>query len=444
MAYVIDSLRSLIGNLGNPERDKSASLHFAEQLIDVEQLSLAYRTSWVARKIVDIPASDALRKWRAWSVEDAVPIELEETRLGLRMKALEALIKARLFGGAAIYIGTDQDAAEPMDVDAIRPGGINHLTVFTRQSLVAGEIDQDPLSGTYGRPLYYTLSGGTGQARVHPSRLVIMRGDARPDDWLTSGTHDGWDESVLVATMDAVKQFIGTSANIASLVHEANVDVIGVPGLMQNLAQPKYEDTLLQRFGLAARGKGVNGTLLMDAEETYNRRNASFADLSPILETYALFAAASADIPSTRFLARSPTGLIATGGHDMANYHDKLQGMQELEIRPAMAIFDQCLIKSAGITDPDADYDWRPLEQMSDEELANIGKVVAESIEILSTMGLYSQEELRELSTHRLAEVGAFPHLESIATATLESLELDPLPEETAPTIEKEAEEPVA
>jgi len=90
-----------------------------------EQIVAAYRGSWLPRKIVDIPALDSCRKWRNWQAEDdqIAAIEELETRLNVKGKILEASKKARLFGGAALYIGTsDANPDLPLDVGAYRHG----------------------------------------------------------------------------------------------------------------------------------------------------------------------------------------------------------------------------------------------------------------------------------------------------------------------------------
>ena len=422
MKYLTDSLKSLIGNLGNPERDKSASVYFHENLLTDEQLIAAYNSNWIARKIVDIPAKDSLRKWRTWN-DEAAKIEAEENRLNVRSKISEAMIKARLFGGAGVYIGTDQESSEPLDIEKIKVGGIDYLTVLSRRELTAGEIEQDPQSEYYGKPKNYTINGVTGHATIHPSRLILFNGDSKADVWLSAGINAGWGESVLKATADTILQAGGTFGSVASLVFEANIDVIGVPDLMSSVGNQGYEANILKRFMLAATGKGINGTLILDKEETYNRKSASFAQLPEIMNTFAMYCAAAADIPATRFLAQSPNGLSSTGESDMANYHDKLQSMQTLTIEPAMGLFDQCLIRSAGVAE--SDFTWNPLKQMSEKELAEIGKITTDSLKILSDMDVFTAEELRELAIHKLSEIKAFPHFAEVIAETNASLEIE-------------------
>lgn len=434
VTYTNDGLKSLIGNLGNPDRDKGASLEYQALTLTEAELAAAYSTSWVARKIVDIPARDSLKKWRTWNTDFREEIEEEERRLDLRAKILDARIKSRLYGAAGTYFGTAQDPEEPLDIESVKQGEIEYLTVLARSELTAGEIEQDPLSRDYGKPKFYEINSRSGQVRIHPSRLIIFVGNDRADTLSTASSANWGGEPVLYSCIDAIKQFSGTTSNVASLIFEANVDILGIPDLMQQLGNPTGENELLNRFTLAGANKGINGMLMIDAEETYERRAAQFAELTPIMESLALFCAAAADIPATRFLARSPTGLVATGGHDADNYNAGLFSQQTLEIGPAMYDFDQCMIRSALGTYPeDVGYEWNPLEQQDEKDLSEIGKIITDSLKSLDEMGVFMPEELRAIAAHRLAETKAFPHIEQIIEETNATLNLGEIegPEET-------------
>lgn len=412
-----DGLKSLIGNLGDPSRDKSASVYFADKNIDDQQLMAAFETNWIARKIVVIPVQDGVRKWRTWGGEKADAISSEEKRLKVKAKIFEAAWKGRLFGGAAIYIGTDQESSEPLNVDTIRKGGIKYLSVMTRRELTAGGLMQDPFSEYYGRPEEYAISGGTGQAYIHPSRLVLFYGDDKPDTWFSNGVDLGWSNSVLKAVHDTIAQTGGTFASVASLVFEANIDVISMPDLMSNIGSDGYESNVIKRFQLAASNKGINGTLILDKEETYERRSAVFAHLPEIMQAFAMYCAAAADIPATRFLAQSPNGMNATGDSDMANYHDKIQSMQMLTFEPAMSVLDACLVRSAlGAQRDDASFTWNPLKQMDEKELAEIGEVTMKTLDLMSDY--LTGEEIRALIVHKMAEMGTFPRMADVIADT--------------------------
>ncbi|WP_428029798.1 DUF1073 domain-containing protein [Ancylobacter sp.] len=419
--FVGDSLTNLVSRMGT-ERDKASSSYYGLPLLDDGQLLNAYRGAWLPRKIVDIPAFDSVRAWRDWQADgDQIEkIEAEEKRLNLRGKVLEARVKARLWGGAAIHIGTgDQNLAAPLNVDRVGLAGIRHLTVLSRRQLSVGEIERDVESEFYGRPKVYNLTAGDKtMVAIHPSRLVIFTGNAQPDVDLVGGTELGWGDSVLLSVMDAIKQADGTSANIASLVFEAKIDIIRVPNFMANLADAAYRAKLLERYTLANTAKGINGTLLLDKEEEYETKTTSFATLPDVLDRFLQIVSGAADIPATRLLGQSPAGMNATGESDLRNYYDRLSSMQELEMTPAMQRLDEVLIRSAlGARPEEVYYDWAPLWALSDKEKADIFKTKAEAARTIAGTGgasppLMPIEALSDSLVNAFVQDGSLPGLE--------------------------------
>ncbi|WP_267550067.1 DUF1073 domain-containing protein [Rhizobium rhizogenes] len=419
-SMVRDGLVSLASRMGT-ERDKAASVFYAQPILTDEQIIAAYRGAWLPRKIVDIPALDSCRKWRNWQAagDQIGLIEAEERRLNLRGKVLEASTKARLFGGAALFIGVDDsDPALPLDVEAVGKSGLKHLTVLTRRQLAAGDVDGDPASEWYGKPKFYTLTGANGmQVIIHPSRLVIFKGAMMPNEEFGGMSNHAWGESVLAATFDAIKNADSTAANIASLVFEAKIDIIKVPQFSANIGNQAYEDAVLRRYALANTIKGINGTLILDAEEDYDSKSASLAGLTDILMAFMQIVAGAADIPVTRLLGQSPAGLNATGTADMKNYHDRIQAIQELDYTPALVRLDECLIRSAtGARDPAVFSTWAPLEQMSEKERADIFKTKADAARALfgSAAGeeIITRPALSEALVNAFVEDGSLPGLE--------------------------------
>ncbi|TPM39595.1 phage portal protein [Mesorhizobium sp. B2-3-4] len=444
MANVIsifrDSLTNLVSRLGT-DRDKAAGSYYGLPILDDTQLLNAYRGAWLPRKIVDIPAFDSVRAWRDWQsdgdqIED---IETEENRLNVRGKVLEARVKARLWGGAAIHIGVgDPNLAEPLEAARIKKSGIKYLTVLTRRQLSTGEIDRDPGSEWYGKPKVYNLTAGTdAQVAIHPSRLVIFAGNAQPDVDLAASSELVWGDSVLLSVMEAIKQADNTSANIASLVFEAKVDIIRIPNFMASLANEDYKRKILERYTLANTSKGINGTLMLDKEEEYESKATSFATLPDVLDRFLQIVSGAADIPATRLLGQSPAGMNATGESDLRNYYDRLSAMQQVEMTPAMHRLDECLIRSAtGARDASIYYEWAPLWGMSETEKATVFKAKADAARALAggngQSPLLPIDALSEALVNTFVEDGSLPGLEAAIETFGTLAEQEPSEEELA------------
>lgn len=414
-----DSLKNFVAQL-NTERDKQSSAFYSTPQFDYSQLTNAYRGSWIARKIVTIPAKDATRKWREWQADEQ-QIELlenEEKRLGLQWKIKDVLESARLYGGAGIYIGTDnQDPALPLDPRSIKKGGLKFLTVLPMRVIQAGELENDPLDPNYGKPRHYTVTGSGSTERIHPSRIARFIGAPFPDPEIVDSNLQGWGDSSLTAPYDAIRNADSIAANIGSLVYEAKVDILGIPNLGELMADPQSRTALVDRIQLMAQLKGNNGTVIHDAEETYDSKHFTFTGLTDIEQQALQCVSGAADIPITRFLGQSPAGMSSTGESDLRNYYDAVASMQTLEIDPALSILNEVLIRSAlGDRPADVNYQWSSLWQMDDVQKATVSKSVAETIKILSETRLFPEDDLSEAAVNMLIEHSVMPSLEITGT----------------------------
>ncbi|QIG76480.1 putative portal protein [Rhizobium phage RHph_I72] len=441
-----DSLRSLLTGLGDPNRDKAAlgSLGYLDFILDDQQLWSAYRNSWIARKIVNIPAQDACRRWRAWQAdqEQITLIEKEEKRLGLKGKLLLCKTLARLWGGAAIYIGDGGRADQPLKPELMGKGGLKYLTVMSRREVIAGQLQDDPTDQYYNLPRDYQVANSSAFVDIHPSRLVIQIGEMNPDPRLMS-VSQGWGDSSLQAVYSALTQADSATANISSLLFEANIDVFGIPGLMELVSTAKDRQKILDRMTLAAAGKSITRALIMDAEEEYNRHTINFSNLPELMQAFLTNVSGAADIPLTRFLGQSPAGLNSTGEGDMKNYQDRVTAIQELEIQPQLSILDDCLIRSAlGARPEEIFYNWNPLEQMSEKELAEIGKLHADTAQVVVNTGLFMPEELRQVVGNQFVESGLYPGLGDLLKENGEDLPEFDLERRSAEATVKQLENP--
>jgi phage-related protein (TIGR01555 family) len=415
--FFADKLSNLVSNLGT-DRDKASHSQYSVIPLTPQELTAAYRSSWMARKIIDIPPLDATREWRNWQA-DAKQIELieeEEKRLGVRRKVMAAMVRARLYGGGALFIGTgERDTSQPLRPEAIKKGGIQFLVPLSKRVLTAGEIESDPLVEGFGLPRDYTINSGQRTAlTVHPSRLVVFTGNPHPDADEVGGLERGWGDSVLQSILETLKQADSASANISSLLFEAKVDVIRIPGFMDGLADPEYENRVLNRLRLAMMAKGINGTLILDKEEEYDQKESSFAGLTDVMMSFVQLVAGASDIPVTRLLGQAPAGLNATGESDMRNYYDRIAAMQELSLGPSMHILDECLLHSAiGSRPDDIHYNWASLWQTSETERADVGNKTANTLKTLKDTGLFPDGALSQAGVAMLVETGTVPGLEA-------------------------------
>lgn len=423
-----DSLKSLLSGMGNINRDKAASTTYTYIELTDDQLVNAYRNSWVAKRLVEVPALDAIRQWRVWQTDNDSLNALEqyEDKLSIKQKLLQTIIASRALGGAGLYIGTkDQDLLQPLDASKIKKDGLSYLIVFPRTALVAGELDDDVLSPYFGKPKYYEIVSNGNIVKIHPSRFVLFYGEQRLDEWAYSGASRGWGDSVLQAAYNWMRNADSTGHNIASLIFEANINTYKVPELFEKLRDEEEKRAIEERFAIASAMKGINGDIVMDSTEDFIRNSISFNGLSDILDRFIVYVGASQGIPANKFLGQANKGL-SNGSDLLTNYYDDIKAVQTLEIQPALQILDECLIRSALGHKPDnISYSWQPLEQANAKEIAETGDKLASMAEKLLNNGLFEPQEIREALINKLVNDNVLPNLGDVIDASNGQLESD-------------------
>lgn len=423
---VTDSLRNVIANLGTG-RDKAASSVYAFCPRTDPELISAYRGSWLPRAIVDIPAEDSVRKWREWKAdpEQITLIDQVEARLGVKRKLEQAIKMARLLGGSAIYIQTNErNPSRPMTPDSVQE--IRGLTVLTKMDLTPGPIVRDIENTYYGKPEIYKLSRQDGQPEVeiHASRLVVLDGNMIPhgvgfagyrDTPLHGAYSEGWGDSVLQSVLEVVTQHDSSVANIASLIFEAKINVFKFEGFSEQLMQNKG-GAVTNRLSLQAAHKGINGDVVIDMKDDFQQRTANFGGLDSLLERFGYLVAGAAEIPATRLFGRSSAGLSGSGDGDERVYFDRINHEQTLKIGPAMELLDECIIRVAlGSRPPEVWYEWRPLRQVSEQERAEIFSKTATAARALAGANageIIPLDALSDALVNELTEQGVLPGLE--------------------------------
>lgn len=425
---IIDNFINFIARL-NTERDKQAGGGYYLSDFTDAQWSVVYRTSWMAKKVINIPANDATRRWREWQADadQIVAIENEEKRVHLPQNVKLALQQGRLYGGAGIYFSIDgDDPTLPVDLSTVKQGSLDFVTVLSKGDLTPGDIETDPLSENYGKPMWFEVSSQSeGSVRIHSSRIAVFIGNEvlTPQE-ATAGVQQGYGDSVLQAAYEAVRSADSTASNIASLVYELKVDVLQIPDLTHIMADDRQRELLVQRIELAAQLKGNNGMLIIDKDEEYSQKQFTFAGLPDISDRTMQAVSAAADIPITRFLGQSPAGLNSTGESDLRNYYDAVNSMQTLIITPTLNTLDEVLVRSAlGDRPEEIKYEWRSLWQPTDAEKSKTSKETAETIEILEKTQLFPAEDLAKAAATVLVEHSILPSFEFTGTANEEEVE---------------------
>lgn len=409
------NLRSGLGT----EVDKSSSHFFIRSDYTEFQLETIYHQSWAAAKMIDIPVDDIWARGRFRRGRDeAVKEELQEAESIFDFDNIipDAMKAGRLFGAAAIIVmPSDGDAERPLDYENIRPGEISNLWVTTKYRLSPHSIQTDPRMKGYGKPYTYyvqpRISGTsmmthfhdnnmTYQFIAHHSRVIIFEG-RRPlasEGWLRADNSSTftWGISELKTAIDEILRDAAIHAGIGHLVQESSLFIMRMEGFKDGVmgrptgGEPTIEE-LVRTVNLY---KSIYRIMAADKEEEIERIHVNFAGIPDLMDRQAARLAAIADIPSTRFLSKSPEGMNATGSSDMQNYAIRIESLRTRLLNNQLKVLDKIIAGNFGITSPPSNS-WPPLPTISEKERAEAFEMESKAIVELNKSDIISIEEAR-------------------------------------------------
>jgi uncharacterized protein len=418
-----DGLVNMASGRGGPS-DKSAYASYMLRPLTGPEIEARYRSSWIARKIVDIPADDMTRAGRDWQAEkeqiDA--IEATERKHQVWNKLRQALVLGRLGGGAFILGIGGEDAALPVNPRTIAKDSLRYIHVLSRWHMRLGDRVLDPESELFGQPSFFEITTGGGAVRVHPSRVIPFKGLPVPETgFLSMQDQWFWGDSVLQAVDDAVKNADAAQGGFASLIEEAKIDIIKIPQLTSSFASAEYEGLLTKRLQAAATLKSLHNALIIDAGngqpgsgEEWDVRQITWSGMTDLIKVYIELVAGAADIPATRLLGTSPRGMNATGESDLNNYFQMIASRQRFDVQPVLDRLDDVMLPSAlGTRDPSIYYEFAPLNVLGEKDEALVEYQGAQTVQIYANSGTVPIDALSKAVQNRMIESGQWPGLEA-------------------------------
>lgn len=312
-----------------------------------QQYCHLYETSWEAKKIINIPIDDAMRK--DWEIEgvrqDIHDFLVQETeRLRFKDAITRGMKLERLLGGCINFFGID--SANDEDDPSIPHNPAKHrqkvrfINTIPVSRIAKPQWDSDPLSEGYMRAKSYEING----TPVDTSRCIIWDGEPLfdPFDMALMNfriNQSGFGPSKLAPIWDDIQMAIGVRNAAYQMIKTNNAMIAAVEGL-QDLQGTTTGRQALQKVKDIANQISVYRAAIVDGDNV-NLTNlaASFGSVPELVIIYLQVLSAASDIPATRFLGQAPGGLNATGDSDLENYYNTIDSIQSRRIEPAVRRF---------------------------------------------------------------------------------------------------------
>ena len=416
-AFKSDSYANAVNGIGQRGQDKALFAQFTRECeLGDETLQVMYSHDAIVARICATVPKESFRqgfeikagKDNQSALSQIKAIENKLNTLGACNKIQEAMIWARVFGGAVVYMGINDGRSEAQEVDFERIKEVNFLTVLDKRDLVPHTYYDDPLSEKFNNPKTYKVvavgRGGTQtqnfNIEIHETRLLVFEGTLTPRR--EKSRHNGWATSLIQSIEPALKQYLITIQSLANLMQDAHQGMFKIKGYMDMVASadPTAQNAPWLRYGLLDKNRSNARAVILDADnEEFQRDNISFGSMPEVLDRMYLNLAAYTGIPVTFLMGQSPSGLNATGDSDIRIFYDSVKALQIKELKPKLEMLIRAIMSSKlGPTGGREIRDWRiefnPLWQPTLKETAETRKIQAESDALYLDRGVLTSSEV--------------------------------------------------
>lgn len=391
-------------------------------------------------------ADEVVRKWgqiTSTSEDEAVAEKINHLtqvldRLCVRNLIRTATIHDQAFGGAHIF---PRMKANDSDLPADAPL-LMEPTFFAQnslQSFVAIEPywvtpnaynSTDPTSPYFYKPeTWYMLA-----KVVHSSRMYTMV--SRPVADMLKAAYSFRGVSMSQLAMPYVDNWLRTRQSVSDTVKQFSVTYLKTD--MAQMLQPGGAYSLINRAQLFNITRDNRNLGLCDmTTEDFAQLNTPLAGLAELQAQSQEQMSAVSHIPLVKLTGITPAGLNANSDGEIRVWYDYVAGFQSHNITPLMLwILQLVQLSEYGAIDPGLSWDWNPLYELTDVELADVRAKNAQTDMAYFEAGIVSGEMVQDrlsadpLSSYAsiLANRDPLEGIKDLAVGMIESALTPPAP----------------
>lgn len=363
-------------------------------------LSQIYVEHGIVQTLVDQPVDDAFRagyelKTSQLDANDVEQLKIFDERFGVTRSLMQGRKWARLYGGGAVLIITNQDPKMPLSIDKITPDSplefrpVDMWELYFTQQNTSGDL-------TVGHALgenmgeYYDYYG----VQIHTSRVKRLVGKEAPA--FIKPRLRGWGMSELERLVRSLNQYLKNQDVIFELLDEAKVDVYRIKGFTSSLLNSSGTQATAARIQMANQVKNFTNGLVMDVQDEYEQKQINFSGLNDMLLQIRQGIAADLKMPMTKLFGISSAG-FNSGEDDIENYNSMLES--EIRAKDRCNHIDLLQIacrKVFGTTVDDMMLEYNPLRILNAKEEEEVKDSQMARVTSAYQMGWASAQQAKE------------------------------------------------
>ena len=405
-----DGWSNIITGLGT-SKDKNVYSDLAWVPTQRDMAEALFSGDEIGAKAAKIIPYDATREGLTWNMDSGNPhedivkfLESEFDRLNVWETFAWAWTLARVYGGSMVFLAVDDGSRKldkPLKPEKIKK--INNLVVFDRWQLTTTteEIVSDLSNPRFGEPEIYQYNSSTSPGiqgetiRIHHSRLIRFDGVRLPMRLYKRNNY--WHDSIYSTLFQAIRNYAVTHDAIAIILQEFNQPVFHIEGLSEAVAQDE-DELVLKKLELVNLMRSAARAVVLDKEDLFTNVSTNVAGGKDLVDLTVQRLVAGIDVPHTRLLGNSPTGLGGTGMSELINYYDNVKAQQKLNLREPIQILSDLMFEQADAVPKPEDlaFTFNPLFQLDQEKELRTRQMQADIDETYINTGVYDTHEVAD------------------------------------------------
>lgn len=394
----LDGWGNILTGIGVKGKDKRMGADFYWKRLEELDAEHLYAADKMARKIVDTPIDEALKKGWNVKLDDSDLVKKVNERaheLDLFNLFPQTCKMASLHGGAGIVVNNGDTL---LDKPIQKISKLISLTPLNRWELYAmwEDVQKNILQPGYGKPARYTLQPrGTIEnnfVKIHQSRVIRFEGAWLPPQLFRDNQY--WGDSVLNGLVDAIRDYQLSNDSVALMVQDFCIAVFKIKDLADKIAADGDED-VIKRMQIVDLTRSIARAVVVDAEgEDFKHETRPTTGIGELLDKVEGRLVSQTSFPHTVLFGNSPSGMGGTGNHEQSNWYDHLESWQENYAKPILIKIYEMICEELGIDTASLEIEFPPLFSIDESQVATTRKTVAETDAIYHGMGALSSEEI--------------------------------------------------
>ncbi len=288
---------------------------------------------------------------------------------------------------------------EPVDERNIRD--VKWLHVFDRYQSFSrdGTFEKDLNNPNYGFPNVYTVNDTRTGALFYVHHSRILRADWSMLPPRQQNFNNGWGDPLLQSIYDELRNYSTAFANAGLIMQDFVNYTLSIPNLAELISSQCSDNQVMKRLDLLNLTKSATNTMILDAEEKYEKASTNISGIPELLDRFMLALSAVSGVPVSLLFGRSAAGMNATGDNDVRNFYDMVKQEQEAKLKPMLEKLTRYIMLSKdgafeGVEPDNWSIQFVPLWQNTEEQEAIVRKIVAETDAIYLDRGVLDAAEV--------------------------------------------------